>query len=644
MCGITGYFLPTSDSSHRVHKLAEGGLLTHRGPDGFGRWFDSSQIVGLQHYRLAILDLSPAGAQPMKAADGRYVLVFNGEIYNHLDLRRQLEHDGLAPIWRGHSDTETILAALSAWGVKTTIERTVGMFALALFDNVERSLTLVRDRLGEKPLYYGFVAGAFCFASEVKALRSLGAESRRVHTGALAAYMRLGYVPGPQSIFEGIYRLPPGHVLTLSAEDVRRSSLPNSEAYWDATALPSQSQATGRSDQKTALDSLDVVLRRAVKGQMLSDVPLGALLSGGIDSSLIVALMQAQSSQPVHTFSIGFEGAPVDEAPYARAIAAHLKTHHTELYVGARDVLDVVPRMGEIYCEPFADSSQVPTFVVSQLARRHVSVVLTGDGGDELFGGYDRYFRVVNGFKRINSVPLPVRHAISAVLRHAPVEAVNIFAHMIGNPGGLKNPGDRIRKIAEVLASANPAELNKGIISLWDPNVIMPHAIENPSVFTRDLPNAKTTFEQLMLADILCYLPDDLLVKVDRAAMAVSLEGRAPFLDHRVVEYAISLDITEKIRDGSGKWILRNLLERYVPRKLFERPKQGFGLPMGEWLRGPLRDWAEDLLSESSLRSTGLLDEHLIRKYWREHLQGIRNWQHHLWTVLMFQSWHRNNL
>jgi asparagine synthase (glutamine-hydrolysing) len=643
MCGITGFYLPASNTSNRALRLAEGGLLQHRGPDGFGRWFDACQIVGLQHYRLAILDLSPAGSQPMHSADSRYVLVFNGEIYNHLEMRSRLEKEGLSHAWRGHSDTETILAAISSWGVSKTIDLCVGMFAFALFDQHERTLTLSRDRLGEKPLYYGFIAGAFCFASEVKALRALGTDQLRLHSGALSAYMRLGYVPGSQSIYEGIYRLPPGSMLRISENNVSCGDLPLPDIYWDATNLSTKSHVESCSSSATnALDAVDDVLRQAVRGQMLSDVPLGALLSGGIDSSLIVALMQAQSSQPVHTFSIGFSGAPVNEAPYARLVAQHLRTHHTEFYVSARDVLEVVPRMAEIYCEPFADSSQVPTFIVAQLARKHVNVVLTGDGGDELFGGYDRYFRVVNGYRKIKSIPLPLRKVIGAILRHTPIDALNFLIRTIGNPGGFDNPGDRVRKIAEVLGSKNYSALNRGLISLWDPSKIMPFTAEMPSVFTRDLPEADTPFEQMMLADILCYLPDDLLVKVDRAAMAVSLESRAPFLDHRVVEQAWSLGYKDKVQNGTSKWILRKLLERYLPRHLFERPKQGFGLPMGDWLRGPLREWAEDLLSESALRDTGLFNENLIRTYWGEHLRGTRNWQGTLWSILMFQSWYRS--
>lgn len=640
MCGITGFVLPRPTDTHPAHRLAQGGLLTHRGPDRFDTWASPDGRVGLQHYRLAIVDLSPAGAQPMHSADGRYTVVFNGEIYNHLELRNRLSAEGLAPSWRGHSDTETLLAAISAWGLRAALAACAGMFAVALYDRAEQSLSFARDRLGEKPLYYGYIAGALCFASEPKALRAVAPGTLPLHRGALAAYMRLGYIPGPQSVYDGILRLPPGTLLTVSQASLSQAQLPHPEPYWDLGRIVQEraGHAATLSPQEAA-DGLDAVMRTAVKGQMVADVPLGALLSGGIDSSLIVGLMQAQATQPVRTFSIGFAGASTDEAPHARRVAAHLGTQHSELYVTAQDALDLVPRLPEVFCEPFADSSQVPTLLVSKLARQQVTVALTGDGGDELFAGYDRYQRVAQGHARIGRIPMPARKAAAALLRHMPLTLLNGVMRLAGNPGGLRNPADRLRKIAEVLASADASALHRGLITLWEPSQVMPTARENESIFSQELPPAPTLVEQMMLADTLCYLPDDLLVKVDRAAMAYSLECRAPFLDHRVVQYAWGLSLNQKAPLAEGKGLLKQVLERYVPRPLFDRPKQGFGLPVDGWLQGPLRDWAETLLAPEALRRAGVLNVDLIRRRWHEHLSGERNWQQHLWTVLMLQAW-----
>jgi len=574
----------------------------------------------------------------MLSADGRLVIVFNGEIYNHGALREQLAAEGQAPPWRGHSDTETLLAAIAAWGVTAAVKACVGMFAFAVFDRESRQLTLARDRLGEKPLYYGLLRGALCLGSELKALRAVDRGALRWHNGAVAAFMRLGYVPGPQSIYEGVWRLAPGTLLTIGPDDIARGRLPAPQAYWRALDLPGQPLEPV--DDAAALDRMDAVLREAVKGQMLSsDVPLGALLSGGVDSSLIVALMQAQSSRPVRTFSIGFADSSSDEAPYARAVAAHLGTEHTELYVTAQDTLNTVPRLPEVYCEPFADSSQVPTLLVSALARRHVTVALSGDGGDELFAGYDRYQRVAQDFGRVAAVPRALRAAAGAALKHTPLGLLDGLAHLAGNPGGAPNPADRLRKIGALLGSADAAAFNRGLVTLWEPKWLMPRVAELPSVYSGALPPAGSLVEQLMLADTQCYLPDDLLVKVDRAAMATSLEVRAPFLDHRVVEQAWRMDASYKLRGGQRKWLLQALLARYLPRPLFERPKQGFGLPVDGWLQGPLRDWAESLLSAAALSRDGLFDVAVVRRRWHEQLGGRRNWQQALWCVLMFQAW-----
>ncbi len=641
MCGITGFFLSRTDSNHLAHRFTLGGLLVHRGPDHFDNWVNSEQTLGLQHYRLAIVDLSPAGSQPMLSRDGRWVIVFNGEVYNHMKLRELLEAEGAAPCWRGHSDTETLLAGISSWGLRKTLEACVGMFAFALYDRSERTLTLARDRIGEKPLYYGYLSGALCLASEPKALRAVAGRGLELNTGSVAAYMRLGYVPGSESIYKGILRVPSGSFLTFTEQDIENGTMPIPFQYWSLSSIVQNGAGNAsETNMSEVLDGLDSVMRNAVHQQMMADVPLGALLSGGIDSSLIVSLMQTQSSSPVHTFSIGFDGATVDEAPHARRIASHLGALHTELYVGGKDALDLVPRLPEIFCEPFADSSQVPTLLVSQMARRHVTVALTGDGGDELFAGYDRYFRVARGYSQIQRIPLLVRKIFSQILKGTPLGAINVMAGLLGKPGNLHNPADRIRKIAEVLSSESPSDLNRGLITLWRPSEFMFDVVENRTIFSDELPLAPTIIEQMMLADSLCYLPDDLLVKVDRSAMAYSLECRAPFLDHKVVEFAWGLSFEQKVKCGEGKWILKKLLERYVPRQLFDRPKQGFGMPVGNWLRGPLQSWAGDMIYYcKSRRGFGIIDPDKVDLIFKEHLSGSRNWGHKLWVLLMFVAW-----
>jgi asparagine synthase (glutamine-hydrolysing) len=581
----------------------------------------------------------------MHSEDGRWVIVFNGEIYNHLLLRKRLEAEGAAPYWRGHSDTETLLAAISVWGLRKTLEVCVGMFAIALYDRSEHSLTLARDRLGEKPLYYGYIEGALCIASEPKVLRVVGRGALLLNKGAISAYMRLGYVPGSESIYKGVLRVPPGTLVTFNVKDIDSSRMPTPNKYWDLPSIvQDRAGHASKLSSRETLDGLDAVMRQAVKQQMMADVPLGALLSGGIDSSLVVSIMQELSSQPVHTFSIGFRGTSVDEAPYARRVASHLGTNHTELYVSPQDALDLVPRLPHIFCEPFSDSSQVPTLLVSQMARRHVTVALTGDGGDELFAGYDRYFRVAGGYSRIEAIPLALRKICSQMLKRAPLGVINATARLLGNPGNLRNPADRVRKIAEVLASKSPSELHRGLITLWEPAQLITGTTENESVFSGELPPAPTLIEQMMLADSLCYLPDDLLVKVDRSAMAFGLECRAPFLDHRVVEFAWGLSLEQKAAQGQSKWLLKQLLERYMPRQLFDRPKQGFGMPVGDWLRGPLKTWAIDMINYcSSKNGFDIFDSKKVQKILDEHLSGKRNWEHKLWALLMFIAWMENN-
>lgn len=644
MCGFAG-FLGGIGGAGSDEAILRGmtDSIRHRGPDSDGYWVDRDSGVGLGHRRLAILDLSPAGHQPMASTSGRYVIAFNGEIYNHQVLRSALERAGVVGSWRGHSDTETMLAGFEAWGIEATVKRAVGMFAIAVWDRKTRCLTLGRDRLGEKPLYYGWQGDSFLFGSELKALKAHPAFAAEVDRNALALLMRHNSIPAPYSIYQGISKLLPGTLLTVSQQD--RDGRP--VHYWDARQVVADGLAQpfmGSPDE--AVDELDRLLRQAVAQQMMADVPLGAFLSGGVDSSTVVAMMQAQSSRPVRTFSIGFHEAGYNEAEHARAVAAHLGSDHTELYVTAQQALDVIPRLSSLYCEPFADSSQIPTFLVSQLARRHVTVSLSGDGGDELFGGYNRYVLGRQLWSKLSHLPAGLRAMLARLILFLPSHT---WSRVLGPvqsllPLGLSqaNVGDKLHKGAAVMAAQTSAELYRLLVSHWDkPDELVVGGGE-PSTVLTDLslqPKTDNFVHQMMALDLVSYLPDDILTKVDRAAMGVSLETRVPMLDHRVVEFAWRLPLSYKLRDGVGKWPLRQVLYKYVPRELIERPKMGFGVPIDSWLRGPLREWAEDLLSEERLRREGYFNPAPIRQKWIEHLSGKRNWQYHLWDVLMFQAW-----
>lgn len=645
MCGFAGYL----DSSGLMAGSRAGSCLPkmiaairHRGPDDAGYWEEDGLAMG--HARLSIVDLSPAGHQPMTSEDQRFVLVFNGEIYNHHEIRQALEAEGIAPAWRGHSDTESLLAGLRAWGVKSTLQRCIGMFAFALWDRVERTLTLARDRLGEKPLYYGWQGRegqkAFLFGSELKALRVHPAFSSRVDRNALALYLRHNYIPAPHSIYEGIYKLQPGTLLTISATDPQ----PKVSTYWFAldVALNGSRHQLDLSPVE-AVDQLEALLTSAVSQQMVADVPLGAFLSGGIDSSTIVAIMQANSGRRVKTFTIGFNEDGYNEAEHAKSIAAHLGTDHTELYVTSSEAMSVIPRLPSIYDEPFADSSQIPTFLISELARRHVTVSLSGDAGDELFSGYTRYTLGAGLWRKLNMIPFPLRRALARSIMAIPPgrwDSLRKWPPFSRFGGRL---GDKLHKGAGVVFNSKSIDdLYLGLISHWaQPESIVIGGKETASGFLsgREKVGDMGAIERMMALDLVTYLPDDILTKVDRASMAVSLESRIPMLDHRVVEFAWSLPQSYKLRDGVGKWVLRQVLYRHVPKALIDRPKMGFGVPIDAWLRGPLREWAESLLDESRLDREGYFHSKVIVEKWREHQNGSRNWAYHLWDVLMFQAW-----
>ena len=657
MCGVGGFISPNGRMSDAESiALSMAGAIQHRGPDDKGVWIDGAAGVALAHRRLSIVDLTPAGHQPMVSRCGRFVLAFNGEIYNHMALRRTL--DGFAgtslgfgatgiPLWRGHSDTETLLAAISAWGIEETLDQCVGMFAFVVWDREYRELILARDRMGEKPLYYGFQNGVFLYGSELKALRVHPAFGGAIDRNSLTLFLRHNYIPAPYSIYQNVFKLMPGTFLRVTQGHLKEKCLPMPTEYWSARGVAeSPSHGMFEGSDNAAIEELSVLLGSTISDQMIADVPLGAFLSGGVDSSMIVALMQSQASRPVQTFTIGFQEEGFNEAEHAEAVARHLGTEHTELYVTPADALNVIPKLPVIYDEPFADSSQIPTFLVSELTRRHVTVSLSGDGGDELFGGYNRYFWASNIWRKLGSAPKLARFSLAAGLRTLrPGTWDGIFrACSAILPDKLRQPnaGDKLHKLAEMLSAQDPEQIYTSLVSHWKaPEDVVIDGKEAPTVLNDSSRWARLTeFERrMMYLDQVSYLPDDILAKVDRAAMAVSLETRVPFLDHRVVEFAWRLPLGMKIRNGEGKWLLRQLLYQYVPKKLIERPKMGFGVPIDSWLRGPLREWAENLLEERRLRQEGFFNAAPIRQKWREHLSGERNWQYYLWDVLMFQSW-----
>jgi asparagine synthase (glutamine-hydrolysing) len=640
MCGIVGMIdwrAATSADVLRAVGEAMNETLHHRGPDAGGVWFDAKGGVVLAQRRLAIIDLSPGGAQPMQSADQRYVIVCNGEIYNYRHIRRELAAAG-RPL-RSDSDTEVLLEACALWGVEAAIERAIGMFAFALWDRETRTLVLARDRLGIKPLYFASTSDRVLFASQLKAFRNAPNWRPTIDPDAVVGYLRYGYIAQPHTIYCEAAKLAPGHILTL------RGGHPAApKCFWDLRGIAAAGQRRNDPalDEGEAVERLDALLRDSVKLRMIADVPLGAFLSGGIDSSAVVALMQAQSVRPVKTFSIGFHESGFDEAQYAKKVAAHLGTDHTEFYVEPRHALEVIPRLPDWFDEPFADPSQIPTYLVSELTRKHVTVALSGDGGDELFAGYNRYFWGERLARALKLMPRMLHAPAAAALRALSPAAWNRVLACVPAAWRAALPGDRLQKFATLLDNPAPDAIYRRLVSQWE----RPHEVatvgEEPRgplwdpTIERDFPDL---VGRLQFLDMVTYLPDDILTKVDRATMAVGLEGRVPLLDHRVVAFACTLPSGFKVRGGRGKWLLRQVLDRYVPKPMTDRPKMGFGVPIDAWLRGPLRDWAEALLAPKQLAAAGLLRPEPILRAWQEHLEGARNWQYPLWTTLMFQAW-----
>jgi len=642
MCGFVGILggdalLGDQGDEALIRSMTD--TIMHRGPDDDGYWCDSKKHISLGHRRLSIIDLSNAGHQPMKSVGGRFMIVFNGEIYNHLSLRKELQGMSLTTTWRGHSDTETLLAGFEAWGIRETIEKAIGMFAIAIWDRLTNTLTLARDRVGEKPLYYGWQGDVFLFGSELKALKQHPAFKSEINRDAITLLLRHNYIPTPYSIYKGIAKLEPGCLLTTSIQQHE----PNIVSYWSGVEVAESGVANiFKGDANQAVDELEILLKDSVRQQMLADVPLGAFLSGGIDSSTVVALMQAQSSRSVKTFTIGFNEKGFNEALHAKAVAKHLGTEHTELYVTPEEAREVIPRIPTLYDEPFSDASQIPTFLVSELAKKYVGVSLSGDAGDELFCGYNRYQITSKLWNKLSMLPVPLRSILAKGINTISPQAWNNLPTNILGMKGFNNIGDKLHKGARVLTSQSIDELYHRLVSHHNDSAAWVIGGQEPStLLTNNAPDLAglSDIQRMMALDLMTYLPDDILAKLDRAAMGVSLETRVPFLDHRVIEFAWSLPQSLKLKNGQSKWLLRQVLYRHVPRDLIDRPKMGFGVPIDKWLRGPLKDWAESLLDESRLRQEGFFYPDPIRNLWSEHLSGKRNWSGQLWNILMFQAW-----
>jgi asparagine synthase (glutamine-hydrolysing) len=644
MCGIVGFFVdPNKKINFIPNKCLEdmNAKLTHRGPDDLGFWYDSKNGVGLAHRRLAIIDTSNAGAQPMISSTGRYRVIFNGEIYNHIEIRKEIETlKNVA--WRSTSDTETLLEAIELWGLEVSIKKFVGMFAIALWDQLKKVLYLIRDRMGEKPLYYGWQNNVFLFGSELKALSAHPCFENKISKKSISLFMQKSFVPDPYSIFENIFKLPPASILTIPLKDIDQCNklLVHPVSYWSLENAFLEGKKNLISDPIEAVEGLHKRLLQSTKNQSRSDVPIGAFLSGGIDSSTIVALLQKENSKPIKTYTIGFENKEYDEAKSASQIASILGTNHTEHYVTASEALSIIPQLSNIYDEPFADSSQIPTYIVSTLASKDVNVALSGDAGDELFGGYNRYVKAPKIYRKFEFIPHSIRKVLIKSFSYLPISIWVI----LGNIFTIKQSPDKIKKIFDIIQSKDLDMVYSKLTSHWlDQDDLVLNSNFHYNIDFEWMNNE--TFqaeEKMMYQDLRNYLLGDILVKLDRAAMAVSLETRVPMLDHKVVEYSCRLPLDIKIRNGSGKWPLRQILGKYIPQQLIENPKMGFGVPIHEWLRGPLREWAEALLDETILHEQKIFNVGLIKKKWSDHLAYKSNNQHELWNVLMFQSWYDN--
>ena len=650
MCGINGFYSKSlSNFDDVIVKM--NSTISHRGPDTNGAWSDKNSGIVLGHQRLSIIDVSSSGNQPMQSSSGRYILTYNGEIYNYLKIRKELEMNNANIKWIGNSDTEILLESIDFWGIEPTLQKIQGMYAFGIWDQKMRRLILARDRIGEKPLYYGWQGEGnnkvFLFGSELKALKVHPEFNGQINRDAIALQLRHNCIPAPYTIYKDIYKLLPGNYLELKHTDLKKELLNYPKKYWSLTSsLMYGNKNQLKFSEDEIQKDLEENLKISVKKQMISDVPIGAFLSGGVDSSTIVALMQSQSNQPVKTFTVGFNENEYNEAKFAKKIAKHLGTNHTELYVSPKTAMEVIPKISTIYDEPFSDSSQIPTFLVSQLTKQHVKVAISGDGGDELFCGYNRYKMSEKFSSLFRFMPFNLRKTIASTIQSISPHNLNKISKFIPILDQQTNFGDKIHKGADVLNTKNFSNIYYTLCSHWkDPTKIVLNSKEPGTLLTKFKPNLNylDTQEQMMALDFLTYLPDDILVKLDRAAMASSLETRVPFLDHNLIEYVFKIPHSLKFRNGHGKWILKKILNQYVPKNLTERPKMGFEIPLGSWLRGPLRDWAENLLNEKRLNQENFFNTKLVRDKWLEHLNGKKNWHHHLWDILMFQAWLEKN-
>ncbi len=645
MCGIAGIWnnkISSDEIYFGLHSMIN--VIQHRGPDDGDVWFDKTTRLGFAHRRLAIIDLSITGHQPMQSSCKNFIIVFNGEIYNHIQIRSKLFYVDQNIKWRGSSDTETLLESIRLIGLEETLKLASGMFALALYDRQSESLSLARDRFGEKPLYFGYNNGSFVFASELKSIKAVPGLDLHVSLKSVQLQSQFAYVPDPFSIYEGISKLEPGTILKLSILDLKNNNPGKSQKYWsaDESAFLGLNNKIRFNSDNEAISELDRLLKISVNEQMVSDVPVGALLSGGIDSSLIVALMQLQSTKPIKTFTIGFDEMGYNEAVHAKAVAKHLGTDHTELYVTAKDSISIVDRLSSIYDEPFADPSQIPSILVSQLAKSKVTVCLSGDGGDELFAGYSRYLFTKTMWSKISSLPKPIRSMLIKIIHSlSPKKWESVYNSFVFNSGN-KLIGNKLYKTARALRAHNGKDLYFNMVTHSDSRNLLLTNFNIEDVYSKWF-NGGSTIDQMMLFDTISYLPGDILTKMDRAAMSVSLETRIPFLNHNLYEFAWKLDEKYKLRNGVGKWITRNTLYNYVPERLVNRPKMGFSVPVGDWIRGPLKDWAEDLLDDYKLGEQGYYNKHLVKQLWDEHKNGRQNWDYQLWNILIFQQWLKSN-